>query len=127
MNERVRKVVEFVRTNGCSRGVDIGRHAGLATDQLACNLAVKYERAGWLRRVERGRYDLGPNIRPDEGSDEWLVLEQLKHGPLSFEDLHDLLDRDSQTVKTTLNRLVSAEVILRASGQFQLNPALEGV
>jgi hypothetical protein len=88
--ERVAQALQVVRERGTVRGIELGVAIGLPP-AVGSTFAAQLADEGWLHRISRGVYVLGPRVLLEEGTDAWLAVEQLKHGPLSLDELADLL------------------------------------
>jgi DNA-binding IclR family transcriptional regulator len=89
--ERVALALQVVRERGTVRGIELGVAIGLPP-AVGSTFSAQLAEEGWLHRISRGVYMLGPRVLLEEGTDAWLAVEQLKHGPLSLDELAEVLD-----------------------------------
>lgn len=100
----------------------------------------RWARTGWLTKLPGGRFDAGPLAHPgawvksalaepprvavdqtaDEGSDQWLLLAQLEHGPLDLDAVVDVLDSGKHHARRVLSDLVQLGRAVEVDGEWSL-------
>lgn len=108
----------FIRERGSVTKNELAEHLGV-TRHLVNGLVASWERTERALISAEGAITLGPRadatervptgarklIDTSEGSDAWLVLEQLSHGPASISDLAGLLDKRQRDVRALIERM----------------------
>jgi hypothetical protein len=118
-NSRLRLLLRAIRANATMPAKALRVAIGLGRfDSL--NALLKYAKAGYLTRVSPGVYSAGPNAYPAEGTDAWLLLQQLKHGPLTVAELADLLECSTGDVEIIAHGFLICDLLRRDSNLIEL-------
>jgi hypothetical protein len=118
-NERLQRALAALLVNKTMAANDLRLAMGLESPDHSPNALLKLADSGWIQRQARGFYSLGPKAFPVELSDAWLVLQQLKHGPLTLDWVVDLLDCEhDRSVATAAAGDLVARALARADGDL---------
>jgi hypothetical protein len=118
--ERVSMVVNAIRARGPLTRAELDEACGMPAGRMF----GRWLESGWLTRTADGLFDEGPRASVgavptserrrrqlaldrsgEEGSNEWLVVQQLRHGPLTKAKIAELLDSTLRVAELALERL----------------------